>query len=144
MKLKRTIPREFLDYWWLFQMQHILHYGARLAEEENERKKERKMKMNNSYCNHFSFATLKLLLCSAKTGSGFISCSIVLLDVSICSPVMCHNGLICPLPTLMSQQKKRIFTSRHHIAQGTLCIDRQIFKFLLPVSCHCLDDQSHS
>ena len=46
-------------------MQHILHYGARLAEEKKERKKERKM--NNSYCDHFSFATLKLLLCSAIT-----------------------------------------------------------------------------
>ena len=26
-------PREFPGYWWLFRMQHVSRYGARLAEE---------------------------------------------------------------------------------------------------------------
>ena len=32
-KLKLTIPREFRDYWWLFLMLHVSHYGARLGKE---------------------------------------------------------------------------------------------------------------
>ena len=46
-KLKWTIPREFHDYRWLFQMLHISHYVASLAEERRT-KKERNEKMNNS------------------------------------------------------------------------------------------------
>jgi len=33
--------RELADYWWLFQMLHVLRYGSRLAEE-------RKKEVNNS------------------------------------------------------------------------------------------------
>ena len=38
MKLKRHIIREFLCYWWLFWMQHLSRYGARLFEEERRRR----------------------------------------------------------------------------------------------------------
>ena len=41
-KLKRTIPREFSDCWWLFRTLHISHHGARLVEEK------RKKNMKNS------------------------------------------------------------------------------------------------
>ena len=37
-KLKKTIPREFTDYWWLFRTLHVSRYSAissyRLVEEE--------------------------------------------------------------------------------------------------------------
>ena len=35
-KFKKTVLREFPDYWRLFQTQHVLQYGARLAEEKRK------------------------------------------------------------------------------------------------------------
>ena len=32
--------REFLEYWWLFRMLYVLHFGARLAEEERKKEDE--------------------------------------------------------------------------------------------------------
>ena len=32
-KAQMDHPREFHDYWWLFQLLLVLHYGSRLAEE---------------------------------------------------------------------------------------------------------------
>ena len=32
--LKRTIPKEFCDHWWLFRTLHVSRYSARLVEEE--------------------------------------------------------------------------------------------------------------
>ena len=38
-KAPKDHRREFPGYWWLFQMQHLSHYGTRLAAEE-ERKND--------------------------------------------------------------------------------------------------------
>ena len=35
-----TIPREFPDYWWLFQMLHIPQNGARLVKERKRKKED--------------------------------------------------------------------------------------------------------
>ena len=40
-KLKWSIPREFHDYWWLFWMLHVSHYGTRLAEERRRRRRKK-------------------------------------------------------------------------------------------------------
>ena len=55
-KLKRHILREFPGYWWLFWMQLLLRYGARLFEEE------RRMKRNNSDFQLFQVCHFKIVI----------------------------------------------------------------------------------
>ena len=65
-KFEMHTAREFPGYWWLFRMQHLSRYSARLVEER------RKM-MNNSDFRLFQvYYALILLL---QTGAGSISCS---------------------------------------------------------------------
>ena len=95
-QLKWTIPREFPDYWWLFQMLHVLYYGARLVEErrKKERKKKRKKERRRWTIltfDRFRFATLKLLLHIAITTADWgklYKPLDVLLDMSISSLAM--------------------------------------------------------
>ena len=75
-------PREFPSYWWLFQMQHLSRYSARLAEER---------RWTILIFNRFRFATLKQLLHIAITTVDWgrlYKLLYVVLDISICSPAM--------------------------------------------------------
>ena len=49
--LKRTIFREFRDYWWLFRMLHVSRYGARVGKEM----------MNNSDFRPFQVCRFKIV-----------------------------------------------------------------------------------
>ena len=61
-KLKWTIPREFPDYQWLFQMQHFSHSGTKLAGEEKKKKKKKKKRNNSEFWLFQVGSTLLLLL----------------------------------------------------------------------------------
>ena len=60
MKLKRTIPREFTDYWWLFQMHHISHLCARLAGEEEKKEKTVFLPFRKHFCLDLIFVSMSI------------------------------------------------------------------------------------
>ena len=81
-KHKSTTPREFPGYWWLFWMQHLSHYSARLIEER---------RWTMLIFDRFRFATLKWLLHIAIATADWVrlyKLLYVVLDASICSPAI--------------------------------------------------------
>ena len=77
-KLKRTISREFRDYWWLFRRLHVSRYGARLVEEERKKKK-----MNNSALQPFQLCHFKNKVRSPNFGHVWKLCCETLILSSV-------------------------------------------------------------